>query len=209
MIDVISFTDEKDERLGVYFQRSENNLSDYVESLSNTCVLKRVSSDICTMFTVNQLMSSINDKCICAVYTHGNPVAFMANGKPYINEENSKNFKDTFIYSTACLTAKSIGKELINDGCLAFVGFDNESQVLCDPDSANVIMNCDHACLFAFLNDDISLKEAIKLAIAYYDAQIDKCSKNNNIILQSILIANREALCVFGDESLTRNDFNH
>lgn len=101
------------------------------------------------------------------------------------------------------------GKQLIDDGCLAFVGFNNESQVLCDSDYANVIMNCDQACLFAFLNDNVNLKDALKLAIAYYDTQIENCSRNNNIMLQSILIANREALCMYGDETLTRNDFNH
>ena len=68
---------------------------------------------------------------------------------------------------------------------------------------------CDQACLFAFLNDNINLKEALKLAITYYNTQIENCSRNDNIILQSILIANREALCMYGDETLTRNDFNH
>ena len=70
-------------------------------------------------------------------------------------------------------------------------------------------MNCDQACLFAFLNDNVNLKDALKLAIAYYDTQIENCSRNNNIMLQSILIANREALCMYVDETLTRNDFNH
>lgn len=209
MIDLISFTDENDKRLGAYFQNSKKFLSDNVESLDNVRIYKEVSSDICTMFSVNQLISSVNGKYICAIYTHGNPTAFMANGKPYINDANSKNFKDSFIYSTACLTAKTIGKKLIDDGCLAFVGFDNESQVLCDSYSANVIMNCDHACLFAFLNDDISLEEAVKRGIAYYDTQIEKCNGVEDILLKSILVANREALCVFGDETLTRNDFNH
>lgn len=209
MVDVISFIDEKDERLGTYFQDSEKCLSDNVDSLENVRIYKEVSSDICTMYSVNQLMSSVNGKCICAVYTHGNSAAFMANGKPYINEENSKNFKDSFIYSTACLTAQTIGKRLIDDGCLAFVGFKNESQVLCDSYRANVIMNCDHACLFAFLNNDISLEEAVKQGIAYYDAQIAKCKRVEDIFLKSILVANREALCVFGDKTLTRNDFDH
>lgn len=209
MIDVISFTDEKDERLGTYFQNSENSLTDNIGSLDDVCVLKELGSEICTMSDVNQIMSNVNNKCICAFYTHGNPFAFVANGKPYITKENSLHFKDTFVYSTACLTARNIGKKMIDDGCLAFVGFDNESQVLCDSDNANVIMNCDQACLFAFLNGDVSLKEALKLAIAYYDAQIEKCSNNNNIILRSILVANREALCMFGNDTLTRNDFNH
>lgn len=209
MVDVISFIDEKDYRLGTYFHNSEKCLSDNVDSLENVRIYKEVSSDICTMYSVNQLMSNVNGKCICTVYTHGNPAAFMANGKPYINEENSKNFKDSFIYSTACLTAKSIGKRLIADGCLAFVGFKNESQVLCDSYSANVIMNCDNACLFAFLNNDISLEEAVRQGIAYYDAQIAKCKRVEDILLKSILVANREALCVFGDNTLTRNDFDH
>lgn len=209
MIDVISFTDEKDEKLGTYFQDSKNSLTDNIGSLDDVCVLKEVGSEICTMSNVNQIMSNVNDKCICAVYTHGNPFAFMANGMPYITKENTLHFKDSFVYSTACLTARDIGKQLIDDGCLAFVGFNNESQVLCDSDYANVIMNCDQACLFAFLNDNVNLKEALKLAIAYYETQIEICSRNNNIMLQSILIANREALCMYGDETLTRNDFNH
>lgn len=209
MIDVISFTDEKDAKLGAYFKNSEKSLSDNIESLENVRVFKSVNSDTCTMQSVNQLMSSVDDRCICAVYTHGNPGAFVANGKSYINDANSFRFKETFVYSTACSTAKSIGKKLISDGCLAFVGFDGDSQVLCDSDSANVIMNCDQACLFAFLNDDISLKEAVNLAIDYYNMQIAKCMNTSDILLRSILVANREALCVYGDQTLTRSDFNH
>lgn len=185
MIDVISFTDEKDERLGTYFQDSKNSLTDNIGSLDDVCILKEVGSEICTMCDVNQIMSNVNNKCICAVYTHGNSFAFMANGKSYITKENTLHFKDTFVYSTACLTARDIGKQLIDDGCLAFVGFNNESQVLCDSDYANVIMNCDQACLFAFLNDNVNLKDALKLAIAYYDTQIENCSRNNNITLVS------------------------
>lgn len=71
MIDVISFTDEKDERLGTYFQDSKNSLTDNIGSLDDVCILKEVGSEICTMCDVNQIMSNVNNKCICAVYTHG------------------------------------------------------------------------------------------------------------------------------------------
>lgn len=53
MIDVISFTDEKDKKLGTYFQDSKNSLINNIGSLDDVCVLKEVGSEICTMSNVN------------------------------------------------------------------------------------------------------------------------------------------------------------
>lgn len=64
MIDVISFTDEKDKKLGTYFQDSKNSLINNIGSLDDVCVLKEVGSEICTMSNVNQIMSNINNKSI-------------------------------------------------------------------------------------------------------------------------------------------------
>lgn len=209
MIGVLCFLDEKDGKLGAYFQKGADDLSSLVDSLDDIELQGCLGTKYCTFDNVCEQMKSLHNKSICVMYSHGNSDEFLANGKSYINLANSKLFKDTFIYSTACLTAHSLGLQLISDGCLAFVGFTKESGVLLDENYEKIILNCDQACLYAFLSHDITLEDAFQLALSYYDTEIAKCNKMEDIILRGILVNNREALVIYGDNALTKSSLSY
>lgn len=209
MIRIIVSVDEKNVTLGKYFEASEKYLYGLVDNKEWTECYHVINSDECNVtYIKNTLPSLFVDKpYIFVVFTHGSEVACISSGTSYVNKENANLFKGSFFYSTACLTGKKLGFELINNGCSAFVGFTEETNAFCEDEYKYITIKCDLACLYSFLSDgDKTIGQSLDDAISYYNTQIDKLADIGDVLFRGELITNREALTLIGNKDLKRSD---
>ena len=129
-----------------------------------------------TVYGIDVTISSINSNpFIFIAYSHGNEKALCCGNENYIEKGvNAHNFGKSLFYTNACLVGKELGIHLIEQGCLAFVGYEKESYKYTQPDKKEISKNCDNAGIISFLSDDITIFEAYNQMKNYYTQQINK-----------------------------------
>lgn len=209
MIQLISATNEKDIAVGKYFKESQENLQGFLKENNLNDGYDNLDSDKCTHDYIDKQLPVLTKSLpfIFVVYTHGRPSAFTCNGLSYVDKENVNNFQGALVYSTACSAGKYLGQDLISAGCKAFIGFCEESNVFIDDDHRNISKNCDQSGLFQFLSSDKTLQECFEDMKGYYNSHIDKLTMSKDILYRAELLANREALTLLGDASITMSAF--
>lgn len=209
MIKIISAIDEKDSRLGKYFEDSQSDILSFLEEQELLEDYHSINAECCNVAYIDSLLSKITvEPFIFIVYTHGNEKALCCNGANYVSENNSHHFKNSLFYSTACLVGKKLAPNLIEHGCKAFIGFTEESQAFEKDDYKEISINCDNAGIKALLSTKITVEQAFDMMKSYYSQQIDKFNEVKDILFAAELTANREALILLGNGSLTKDDFD-
>lgn len=209
MINFIVSFDDLDPALGKYFRESHVDFYDFISEHPNLLnAYKEIStSGICIDY-INKITKKYNSKpFIYIAYSHGNPNEFRCAGMPYIWYSNTKNFINSFIYSTACHTGKNLAYNLIDNGCKIFVGYKEESYVFLKDEFRRISINCDNYALKMFLLMDVSIEEAVNSMKRYITQQIDRLDENaEDPLYMAKLTANREALVCLGNTSLKKED---
>lgn len=209
MIRIISASDEKDAKLGSYFENSQTDIKLFLEGQSLLDGYIPMPSRLCNPAYVELVISKYSDKpFIFVAYTHGNEKALISQKKEFVSVQNSCSFKNSLFYSTACLVGKELAPSLIENDCKAFVGFTEESIVYESEYRKSVSINCENSIIEEFLCGDATLREAYNSMISYYNQQIDKFTEVNDMLFASNLVSNREALVLLGDENLKKEDFS-
>ena len=212
MINITIAFDEKDTKLGKYFEDCKNQLINVlIENYTSTdYTLNEIPSMRCNNVYIDTLISDIKpNPFIFIAYSHGDEKALYCNSNYYIKcDVNTHYFANTIFYTTACLAGKELGENLIANGCLAFVGYNNVTYVFMENSKKEISRNCDNIGIISFLSEDITIFEAFKKMKNYYEQQIDKYNLLKDPIFAGNLVEAREALVFIGNRNIKKEDIS-
>lgn len=209
MINFIITYDDINKSLGSYFQECHCDFHNFIiENHEIMSIYEEMGSNKTSMEYINTMTSKYNSKpFIYIAYTHGNQNEFVCNGIPYICARNTINFNNSFIYSTACYTGKKIAHNLLEDGCVTFVGYKDASHVFINENYRRISINCDNYALKMFLLMDVTIEDAVNSMKRYITSKIDKLEEfHEDPLYMASLVANREALVCLGNKALKKKD---
>lgn len=201
--------DDKDKNLGNYFLNCKNDISGFFSDqkhlVKGTPVL--IPSEKCDQTNIDIEIAKINTTpFIFIAYSHGNENALRCNGNSYVKKGvNTRNFSKSLFYTNSCLSGKHLGEELIDNGCLAFIGYVEEIEAPLNKEYENVSINCDNSGIKTFLSDDIPISKAFQRMRNYYTKNIDKYNMIDPIFA-AMLVRNRESLILHGNNDLKKED---
>ncbi len=207
MINTFIAFDENDDDFGEYFFESHNDIiSDFQKNkLINYVSICGLN---CTEKGIIDILNSINENpFVFIAISHGNEDEFCSH-EVYISATNANQFRNSFIYSTSCSTGKNLAKILIDNGSLAFIGYNNE--IFVPLDYSKLFYTCENYGIKSFFNNDETIETSYNKLIEHYTAQIDILLSGSmeDLIIASTLLDNRDKLTFLGNGSLTRKFFN-
>lgn len=210
MINYLVSYDDQDCRLGEYFADSEKDLRSFLDG--NEYLRKnyeKIHSRIANEAYMDLILPKYNSTpFVFVAYTHGDSDAILCQGAKVVNTHNSCQFSNSLFYSTACLTGRVLGHDLINKGCLVFVGYCEPSIAFLQGEYRRLSIECDNFALKLWLSSDIEIDEAVSGMRSHYNEIIDELYENNeDPLYMGALVANREALICIGDISIKREYF--
>lgn len=210
MINVFIAFDDQNADLGQYFTDCQNDITALLAEqvhLANSCSL--VASRLCNVAYIDITIPQINlNPFVFIAYTHGIEDGLRCDGVSFVSMDNSHHFINSFFYSTACLIGKQLAPELIRNGCKAFIGFKEESEVFKKASYKQTFIKCDNFALKMFITSDASVGQSFDAMKNYYTNKIDHFLElGEDFIFIGNLIANREALVCLGDKTLKKEDF--
>jgi hypothetical protein len=211
MINLIIAYDDKDLDLGTYFKDCKKQLLSILEEQNDPLKYKlnEISSDYCNNVYINSLMPQhMSNPFIFIAYSHGNEKALCCGNSCYIEKNvNTHYFKNSLFYTTACSTGKELGEDLINKGCLAFIGYKTEAIAFLEGSMKEISIKCDNAGITEYLSNDITIFEAFKKMKDCYTQQIDRVLNDNKLALfAATLVEARDSLVFFGKNELKKED---
>ncbi len=116
---------------------------------------------------------------------HCNPIFDIGNYQP--QESDSK-----VVHFFACQTAAELGTDFVNNGCLAYFGYDENFTVYMHISDA--FFDCDSEIDRAFA-DGLTAEEVYERVIAYYNEKISELKNGQHYEAAAGLQSNRDRLC--------------
>lgn len=207
MINTFIAYDDNDGDFGAYFHDSHVDIqTDFQTNASIANV--SINGLGCTEANVNSVIGGMNGgSFVFITLSHGNEDEFLSH-EVYISHRNATQFSNSFVYSTSCLTGKNLGRLLIENGCVAFIGYSNEVNVLLD--DTRIFYTCENYGIKSFLNNVESIETSYNKLIDNYTSVIHNLFNGSidELIIASVLIGNRDSLILHGDGTLTKDYFN-
>lgn len=209
MINFIVSYDDLNPSLGEYFYECHLDFYNFIiEHPDMLNVYEKIPTAKTYIDHINKATTKYNSKpFVYIAYSHGNQNEFRCNGMPYICSLNVKYFTNSFLYSTACHTGKKIAYDLIDKGCITFVGYKETSHAFLKEEYRRISINCDNYALKMFLLMDVTIEEAVNSMKRYITQHIDRLDEfKENPLYMAKLVANREALVCIGNSLLKKGD---
>jgi hypothetical protein len=116
-----------------------------------------------------------------------------------------KVLKNSLSYCFACYSGKELGHTLIDNGALAFVGYENEVTIQKFFGAMDSFVEC-ATCGLKYFFSEMSLANSISLMKEKYTDCMDRFYSRDMIIASSFM-ENRDALVLLGKKDLTIKDF--
>jgi hypothetical protein len=196
MIKVIIAFDEKDEKLGVYFEKCSESVKALLDKDLHDFQLWPSQSLNPVIFDIKSV--NLESKAFLFIaYSHGTEYSLIA-PEEFVHSGNLNVFRDTFFYTFSCLAGSKLGPELINNGCKSFIGYHSEVHIIVG--YLNEFEFCTNAGIYAFIDKKTSW-ESYEAIINAYNSQIDS-TYMSNFIVASTMRNNRDSLVFYGDKSL-------
>ena len=201
MINILLAHDNEDKILGTFFEQcaslSKNILlpiAQIVELDSNSLNKETVENTI-SQFAQNPFLF--------IAYSHGINDALIQDNERYVSVENTYFFATSFVYTFSCHTAKELGETLINQGCHAFIGYENEVVSVVDYDT--LFAECAIYGLERFAAGETTsiIWEQMQDNYTQIIDGIDSLSGDFWVLYN--LRKNRDALILLGNENITIN----
>ena len=195
MANTILAFDEDDTSLGFFFKFCKDDLESFFKSI--TIVPDFIHSKILNEVTVS-VYAAKYEKFVFGAYSHGNDNCLLESATtPYISvTRNIANFKDSFFYTFSCYAGKNLGKDLISNECLCFIGYKNEIAIW--NSYIKPFVECANFGLIQFFNG-IDTFSIFKQMSEKYNEEIDKIY-TSDFMIASILRENRDALVLHGNK---------
>lgn len=198
--------DNLDTTLGSYFEQSKTSIVAFIQAHNNEHLVHEISSTNCTSTYINPYFEAKGDrKFVFIAYSHGNDNCLVAENNWYINSpENIHHFSNSFFYSMACNTGKVMGLELINKGCLGFVGYSSTAYAALGDYSA-LFIDCDNYALKKFMEGS-DLKSSFIEMKSFMRKSIKDLVTKRKGLLAGYLRSNLGCLVIHGNENLYFTD---
>jgi hypothetical protein len=208
MINLLVAYDDNDGDLGDYFEQSHEIVSRLTSTLPaiNHTAIRGLD---CSFEAINLATRAVNDNLfIFAAATHGDSDCLVnSQSDVFIDRTIAGAFRNSFFYSTACCAGSILGPELLQNGCLSFIGYDDISTAPSDENYNALFINCEFYALFQFLSTTNSVQQVYSDMLVEFENQIDLLFESDEIITGIELQKNYYCLILLGNGQLTQNDF--
>lgn len=151
------------------------------------------------------LLQNITSCQVCFIANHGNAKSIAGNNGDILSVSTDNTaFSGKLLYAISCTCAQELKDSLIADGLRSFWGYDKElSFWIGYPQYGQCYM-----AGIKSLMDGKTLKEAKEEMLDQYNNSILELESKypDNPVLAALLVDNREALVVFGEDNLKLSD---
>ncbi len=193
MANTILAFDELDTLLGPFFLDCKKDLDTFFDS--ENIITDQIHSKILNDLTI-KLTTDKYTHFVFGAYSHGDINNLLKSAQtPFVSIAlNGSSFENSFFYTFSCDSGKNLGKELIDQKCLCFIGY--EKTIAIWTTYLVPFVECANYGLVQFFkgHDTYSVKDKM---YEKYTEKIDEVYKTD-FLIASILKDNRDALVIHG-----------
>lgn len=194
MANTIIAVDEADSKLGVFFQMCVEDLNIFFNTINiQPILLNSVKlNDLSVQLTTQPFKTFV-----FGAYSHGGKNCLVKSRSSYVSTTiNNTCFSNSFFYTFSCSSGFELGGNLIENGCLCFIGYNNIISIWSTYIQPFVI--CANHGLKLFYNGINTFKIVTEMK-EQYNIEIDNLYPKD-FMIASILRENRDALVKHGDD---------
>lgn len=211
MIRLIIPFDDEDENRGEYFNESQLHFTSKINHLDNI-YLELINAQKSWENSIDYFTSKFNGNPFILIgYLHGKEDALLIDNQSYISSVNAYLFSETLFYACSCLSAHTLGQQLIDNGCKVFLGF-NTTISSARNETESIFYYCENIFLIRFLTTEESVQECLRFMYDEYLRMQNYLLKYHGIFDASILEDNLKSFVVKYDveesELLNKNYFD-
>lgn len=206
MINAILTYDNRDVKLGEFFNLCANKTK---YSMTEGIYCQEINSQSLHELTIKIRTDAVNQNPFLFIsFTHGTETELLKGGNiPFLSTTiNEKGLTNSLSYCFACHSGKKLGNTLVENGALAFVGYDKEVIVQIFFNALDRFVDCATSGIIYFIGG-MNLNESIVKMKEKYTECVDHFYLRDMIIASSFM-ENRDALVLLGNRELTIEDFN-
>ena len=204
MIQILIPYDNEDASRGEYFTASQEDFTSKIADLENI-VYNLLTTQQCLSNTVDTFIANLNENSFILIgYLHGNDEELLVSTTSYINTRNAYYFANSLFYACSCSAANTLGKELMNNGCKIFLGYNSTISTVKN-ETEPIFYHCENAFLVHFVSTNSTIQECLGHMYDEYERMKIHLSKNHGIFDASILEENLMAFEILYDEEVTLN----
>jgi hypothetical protein len=209
MFNLLLIYDDLNDNNGDYFKASHEHIIDKLSDLE-VAHLQSLNTEQCLANPIEHYSGRFNGQpFVFMAYTHGSEDALHIGNERYIHEHNAYFFSESLFYACSCLSAKTLGLTLRQQGCRIFAGYDATISTV-NPDCEHIFYECENAFLSRFLTTTNTIQESLSFMYHKYEEMRMNLIANYGVFTSSVLDENLKAFklfCTDEDRALTNNHF--
>lgn len=198
MIKFILAYDEGNAELGNFFNMCATDLKNSFIADKHELVLEIPSRRLNTYFLELSLAQYKEAKFIFTAYSHGSEDRLTSHEVYLSTNSNLQPFQNSLFYTFSCLTGVNLGTKLVDNGCLAFVGYKVEAYIITR--NEDIFTEGANFGLKQFLSGE-SIGNSIKQMKNKHSELIDATYEKYPLVA-STLRSNRDGLILIGNTEL-------
>lgn len=198
MIQFILACDEKDPKLGHFFEMCATDVKSNLLPEKHDLALEIPSQKLTEVYMDMRLSDYTESHFVFLAYSHGNENNLLSPESYLSVNSNLKPFKNTLFYTFSCSTGVNLGSKLIENGCIAFVGYKVEACIVTR--NEDIFVECANFGLKTFIAGE-NVSSSVKQMKNRHTEWIDK-TYNKYPLVASTLRKNRDGLVIHGDNTL-------
>lgn len=206
MINTLIISDNRDARLGDFFERCAEQTKAVTNDSFNIVEINSINLN---SLSLQIQAESFNSNAFLFIsFTHGTDTELLANGStPFISDTlNVECLKNCFAYCFACNAGNKLGQALIDNEALAFVGFKSELKIQRHFGAFKSFIDCATSGIRYFILGDNLEISTNKMKLKYTDCVDQYYPKD--LIIASWFMEHRDSLVILGKSDIKIGDIN-
>ena len=206
MLNFLITYDNIDVSLGDYFKGCYSDIDDHLNGIDKKNIVA-LDGKLCTLTEIEKGISTFRaNQFIFIGFSHGKSDALVASHVDYVNFNNAYQFQNSFFYTCSCLSAVSLGPELERNGCLAYIGYNEEVKLVIRFE--DTFRKCKNSGIKFFVSGDKTIAETEKFMLETYAKEVELLSESSfdTFVAAALLRSNMTALVCLGNKNLTLTD---
>ena len=193
MANTIIVVDEADSKLGSFFQICLDDLNVFFNNIN-------IQPTLLNSVRLNELSVQLTtlplETFVFGAYSHGGKNCLVKANASYVSTTiNNTCFNNSFFYTFSCSSGYELGENLIENGCLCFIGYNKIISIWST--YINPFFVCANYGLNLFYNG-INTFQIVEQMKEQYNHEIDTLY-TKDFFIASILRENRDALVRHGE----------